>query len=1359
MAHGSVLTFVKRLAPAIFFLVLAGAAWAFRAVILGAVLHSAAIPVLQSQVSGLAVQFERVETNLISRLRLTQLTFEYCQESACLKGRIPSVTLSYSLAGILPWRGLSSLMPQFSIAIDSPAITGVLPTSDSSSENLELPGLPILPALRVNNGSLDITASDGVMVSGRGIALVAPLHLPLSRVPYELTLNAEQLVVAGAGLPRQEGAVALSLRYRRGRLEVPKVSFAGKTLLKDGLLETDAQGLRFATELYLLQSRGRVQGSIEHQQAKVSFHLAEGDVEELAEAAGVMPPLSGQLTADGEMTMAIGHPETLAGSVTASLRNGSWEGVVIDHFEVKARADDQKAFVDSLSLSINGSKITLSDGETIIPEAGVKSWFEQLALSRAKAQVLMVDIETLPPSWSAPILDHWQALGLERVSAEVTLDANQLRVVQAQVAGLSGQLSLKDGLLDLSADTSDWMAVPWSAQWQADLSDSAVVHYFWEDWPATGGTVTGKGEFAGTLSDPHLPCRVTITGASLLGVSLAKVSGELAWTKDRLELDVLAENRERDRLTWQGTIDLDQGGLLATKVSAIIAELKEYLPRDRTRDFQLSGPFTGTASLAGEFSQLKGKITASGDWVIDGVRVAGAEVNLDLAPDGWSVRHLTGRINDALDVDAVGRVTPAAGWRSFKIGLDALNLSYLGQDLTLKRPGSVTLSTDMIAVGTPVELSGEVGAFRLSGALGGKGGLSLVGERVRDTGLVSQLWGKDVGFERMDFTVGLSGSVSQPEWRWQGTILELTSAGAPLALSGRFDLSLNQQGVWIRQCELGDNGQAVTLTGRLPLALGKDGLSLLSHPLSLNGQVVMPEAGFLPRLFPEWLAESGAVKAELTLGGTWDHPHGQIQFDASGVKPGSRLHVAPPGPFTVHGLISVEEDRLALSILELTSSRLSVKTSGAISQLPLAGLIGLQQGEQSRGQITLSGSYSIADFRWLVPKMSGVRRIGGSVSGSFAVEGPLTQPEVRVDLALKDGAVRGTDSLLVARGISLQALLEHDQLTIVSLTGTLGGAQVQGAGTIKGVSSSAPELDVRMTGKDLLLYRAEGVKVRANSSLVLGGTLKAPQLSGEVLLTDSRVTKKVNWLSLFKPGTRAGGNEAITLFSFADPPLKDTRLNVRIKGAQPLVISNNVFKGELRPDLILGGTGELPYLSGVIYADSGRVTLPSGRLDVERGLIRFSDDAPDRPTLEVQTSGRMMGYDITAQVKGVYDEPEVTLSSSPPLSSEDLLMLLLAGRPPVTGGSGGGMSSVAVYFGRGLLSRLLSGEDDDEFVLLERLEVDVGRAISLQGEPTVDARFKLADMDWKQDATIYLTGEKDVWDYYNAGLRVMFRFR
>jgi translocation and assembly module TamB len=55
--------------------------------------------------------------------------------------------------------------------------------------------------------------------------------------------------------------------------------------------------------------------------------------------------------------------------------------------------------------------------------------------------------------------------------------------------------------------------------------------------------------------------------------------------------------------------------------------------------------------------------------------------------------------------------------------------------------------------------------------------------------------------------------------------------------------------------------------------------------------------------------------------------------------------------------------------------------------------------------------------------------------------------------------------------------------------------------------------------------------------------------------------------------------------------------------------------------------------------------------------------------------------------------------------------------------------------------------------------VDVGRAVTRGGDETINARFRLAEGLLQNGDTLYITGEKDVFDQYNAGVRIVFRFR
>jgi translocation and assembly module TamB len=270
-------------------------------------------------------------------------------------------------------------------------------------------------------------------------------------------------------------------------------------------------------------------------------------------------------------------------------------------------------------------------------------------------------------------------------------------------------------------------------------------------------------------------------------------------------------------------------------------------------------------------------------------------------------------------------------------------------------------------------------------------------------------------------------------------------------------------------------------------------------------------------------------------------------------------------------------------------------------------------------------------------------------------------------------------------------------------------------------------------------------------------------IKGTTGLTGGYYTKNFDFLGLLGSSSAPVSEGRNFLFSFPDPPLKDAVLDIRITTIEPFRIRNNLIRGVLRPELALKGTGELPFLVGTVYIDPSRVILPSGRLQVQSGLLRFLEGEPDRPQLDLLAQSKILGYDINVVTSGPIDDPVITLSSSPSLPNDDLLLLLLTGQPPkedVAGGAKGrGTTNVMVYLGRDFLNKWLEDEAgaSDESIL-DRFELDFGRNITKSGEQTVEATFRLSEYTAGKGKIYYLSGEKDKYDAYNYGFKMVFRF-
>jgi len=290
------------------------------------------------------------------------------------------------------------------------------------------------------------------------------------------------------------------------------------------------------------------------------------------------------------------------------------------------------------------------------------------------------------------------------------------------------------------------------------------------------------------------------------------------------------------------------------------------------------------------------------------------------------------------------------------------------------------------------------------------------------------------------------------------------------------------------------------------------------------------------------------------------------------------------------------------------------------------------------------------------------------------------------------------------------------------------------------------------------------LRLRADTDLTLRGSLERLELSGEIAVTDGRFSKNFGVIEGIATAGNSSSDGGFHLFSFRSPPLRDMVFDVRITAKEPFTLRNNLLRGSVRPDLLLTGTGEVPLLVGKVYVEPTRLYLPAGRMQLDNGLVRFEQSDPDRPKLDLIGTSTMLGYDITAVIEGPYDEPVITLSSIPTLPNEDLLMLLLAGQPPKNIGARSNTNrqglNIAVFLGRDFITRLFGNESDDTFEdILDRFDVEVGRGITQKGEDTINSQFRVADDVLIKGDSLYLTGERDLFDYYNGGIKLVFRFR
>jgi translocation and assembly module TamB len=438
----------------------------------------------------------------------------------------------------------------------------------------------------------------------------------------------------------------------------------------------------------------------------------------------------------------------------------------------------------------------------------------------------------------------------------------------------------------------------------------------------------------------------------------------------------------------------------------------------------------------------------------------------------------------------------------------------------------------------------------------------------------------------------------------------------------------------------------------------------------------------------------------------------------------------------------------------------------AIEGFEASGPFGEVTGEGTLGpdgRLELSGRMGAVDLRAFGLLFGDEPIASGRLTAALTVSGTQVGAEVRVDGSLDPGG-----GLPPVEAVALRARWSGGTLGIVSCDGRLGGSPFRLSGRVEHLMDfqAAGRVDLSLEGDRLLLYRTEEVLLRGGADLRLSGPAARLALSGRIVLTEGRYEGRLpatDGMSGLLAKT-AGNARRLALFALRAWPWRDMTLDVTVATAAPLQVATPAARIAARPDLRLAGTGGGPVLLGRVDFDPGVLHLPGGRLGVSAAVLRFQRPDPDRPTLEVVGSGRLQGYEVTAVVEGPFDEPRVTLSSYPVLANDELVQLLLTGQTPRAPRPSEAETSrglnVAVALGKDMLARFGGtgrGTETTQSVM-DRFDVEVGRGVTRTGDETVHMFFRVADGVVQPRDTLFLTGEKDVFGYYNGGVRIVFRF-
>ncbi|HEY5594133.1 MAG TPA: translocation/assembly module TamB domain-containing protein [Nitrospiria bacterium] len=386
-------------------------------------------------------------------------------------------------------------------------------------------------------------------------------------------------------------------------------------------------------------------------------------------------------------------------------------------------------------------------------------------------------------------------------------------------------------------------------------------------------------------------------------------------------------------------------------------------------------------------------------------------------------------------------------------------------------------------------------------------------------------------------------------------------------------------------------------------------------------------------------------------------------------------------------------------------------------------------------------------------------------------------PKIRGGLIIHDGLVKSASLGQTFTITSVGFSFNERQVFLESLDAEFGGGRLQANGRMDLVRFVPMHFGLTLEIVGGRISPIAGLTAQFDASLIFQGDTKSRSLTGEVQINRANYERRLDWQTLILEFLKQDKKESGTL-----PWLKDTALNIQIRGKDNIWINNNLAKLPLEIDLLLKGSFNRPVLLGRVEAKTGSFSFRRNDFKVLSGTLDFINPDKIRPIIDARAATRVKSYDIDLNLVGPIDKFDLVLSSNPPLKDQNEILCLLTFRRPCKE-----VETASKEIGAAEASALVAGEieniitDKVEAITgIDRIQVDPYYSSTKAGsgpQITVSKRLledklyvtyvttldpsqeQLIQMEYAMSDNISLIGQRDELNLAGADLKFHFEFR
>jgi outer membrane protein assembly complex protein YaeT len=462
-----------------------------------------------------------------------------------------------------------------------------------------------------------------------------------------------------------------------------------------------------------------------------------------------------------------------------------------------------------------------------------------------------------------------------------------------------------------------------------------------------------------------------------------------------------------------------------------------------------------------------------------------------------------------------------------------------------------------------------------------------------------------------------------------------------------------------------------------------------------------------------WQQAALSAKAQLPLAllapGTFGTPGtpGTLSARVSGISPAAAAPFLSPAQLRELGgkmsaTITAEADAFALD--RIRASLLVDEASLTLAGVPFSQVVPTR--------LRLADGYAAVDaFRWMsqgneltvsggahvasdpqrldlgVKGLIDLRVLGafvtdigtaGIATTDLAVTGPLSSPDVRGAVGIRDGEVRVATPPLIASDLNGDLRISAGRSIAVTMTGLVNGGDAKIAGEIDAAALDDPRGRLTLTARNVAVEYPDGFATESNADLTLALGGATHSLTGRIEILNGTYREPL----VISSGLVSGLQREAVPAPAGSPILAKLRLNVTVVTAEDIRIDNNYGRLNLSANLNLVGTAAEPGAIGRIEATGdSEIYLAGNTYKIEHLVVDLTNRRAIAPSVSFLAETRVGSVPIEIELECPANGPcerEVRSQGSGVTNAEAEEMLFGVSTDPSVAGE--------------QLARLLSGE-------------------------------------------------------------------